>query len=160
MPASSSADKKLKKVIVYTDGACSGNPGAGGWAAILRYGEHEKVLSGYDESTTNNRMELLAVINGLAGLKERCSVTLYSDSAYVVDNIVLGRLDTWMKNGWRKLSGKKEPVKNDDLWKQLVLEREKHEITFIKIKGHADNEFNNRCDEIAKNEIKRAAADK
>lgn len=144
----------LKHVDIYTDGACSGNPGAGGWAAILIYKGIEKTISGYNRDTTNNRMEMLAVIQGLRQLKEKCNVTLYSDSAYVVDNIVLGRLDGWISNNWRTSS--KDDVKNVDLWKSLIIEMNKHEITFVKVKGHADNEYNNKCDNIARKEIKKA----
>lgn len=143
----------LKHVDIYTDGACSGNPGAGGWAAVLIYNGIEKTVSGYNRDTTNNRMEMLAVIQGLRQLKEKCDVSLYSDSAYVVDSIQLGRLSGWQKNNWRTTS--KDDVKNVDLWKSMIFEMEKHTIQFVKVKGHADNDYNNRCDKIARNEIKK-----
>ncbi|MCR4661808.1 MAG: ribonuclease HI [Clostridia bacterium] len=141
----------MKEVVIYTDGACSGNPGPGGWCAILTYKENEKVVSGYYPDTTNNRMEMMAVICGLKQLKEQCSVKVYSDSSYIVDSISLGRLDSWIKNNW-KLSSK-EPVKNADLWKALLIELDKHKVEFIKVKGHSDDEYNNRCDQIARKEI-------
>lgn len=145
----------MKKVVIYTDGACSGNPGIGGWCAILMYKQHEKVVSGYNKYTTNNRMELFSVIQGLAQLKEPCEVDLYSDSAYVVNAINNGWLECWKKNAWRKSDGE---VKNVDLWKMLLIKLECHNVNFIKVKGHADNEYNNRCDEVARGEIKKAAA--
>lgn len=141
----------MKEVVIYTDGACSGNPGPGGWCAILTYKGNEKVVSGYYPDTTNNRMEMMAVICGLKQLKEQCSVKVYSDSSYIVDSISLGRLDSWIKNNW-KLSSK-EPVKNADLWKALLIELDKHTVEFIKVKGHSDDEYNNRCDQIARKEI-------
>ena len=137
----------MKKVDIYTDGACSGNPGKGGYCAILIYGKTEKIVSGAENDTTNNRMELLAAISGLKALKERCAVDLYSDSQYLTDAINKGWLKDWVLNGWRT-SSKKE-VKNIDLWKEIIALTEKHEVTFIKVKGHADNEYNNRCDKIA-----------
>lgn len=141
-----------KKVEIYTDGACSGNPGSGGWGAILIYKQHSKEISGAEESTTNNRMELTAIIEGLRMLKEPCTVTIYSDSAYSVDPFNKGWITDWIKNGWHK-SGKDE-VKNIDLWKALVFEVQKHEVSFVKVKGHADNELNNRCDYLARTAIK------
>ena len=141
----------MKKVDIYTDGACSGNPGAGGWCAILIYNGVTKVLSGYSKSTTNNRMELFAIIQGLAALKEPCNVKLYSDSAYAINAINEGRLSGWKASGW-KTADKKE-VKNVDLWKDLLLKLSKHEVEFIKVKGHADNEYNNLCDKTARGEI-------
>ena len=145
----------MKKVVIYTDGACSGNPGIGGWCAILMYKQHEKVVSGYNKYTTNNRMELFSVIQGLDQLKEPCEVDLYSDSAYVVNAINNGWLECWKKSAWRKSDGE---VKNVDLWKMLLIKLECHNVNFIKVKGHADNEYNNRCDEVARGEIKKAAA--
>lgn len=143
----------MKKVIIYTDGACSGNPGAGGWGAILKYGEHERELSGYEEETTNNRMELSAAINALQRLKEPCNVELYSDSAYLVNGFRQGWLENWKRNGWKN-SGK-EDVKNADLWRELDRLSNFHCIQWIKVKGHSDNEFNNRCDKLATGEIKK-----
>ena len=141
----------MKKVTIYTDGACSGNPGAGGFAAILMYNGVEKVVSGGEKETTNNKMELMAVISGLNSLKEACEVDVYSDSQYVVDAFNKGWVDSWQKNGWRNSS--KDDVKNVDLWEKLVDLMSKHQVTFIKVKGHSDNENNNRCDEIARGEI-------
>ena len=143
----------MKEVTIYTDGACSGNPGEGGWCAILMYKQREKVVSGYNKYTTNNRMELFAVIQGLNQLKEPCIVNLYSDSAYVVNAITQGWLDALQKKMWRTGSGE---VKNIDLWKILQIKLEQHDVRFIKVKGHADNEYNNRCDKIAREEIKKA----
>ncbi|MBQ8197610.1 MAG: ribonuclease HI [Clostridia bacterium] len=143
----------MKTVDIYTDGACSGNPGAGGYCAILIYGNQEKVVSGFENDTTNNRMELLAVIKGLEALKESCSVNLYSDSQYVVDAFNKGWIHSWMQNGW-KTSNKKE-VKNIDLWQTLLELCTKHLVRFIKVAGHSDNEYNNRCDKIAVNEYKK-----
>ncbi len=142
----------IKNVDLYTDGACSGNPGIGGYCAILLYNGVEKIVSGYEVDTTNNRMELLAVIKGLQCLKEKCKVNVYSDSQYVTDAFNQGWLDSWVLNGWRT-AGKKE-VKNIDLWKTLIELIKIHIVTFIKVKGHADNEYNNRCDKIAVNEYK------
>jgi ribonuclease HI len=142
----------MKQVTIYTDGACSGNPGKGGWAAILIYRGHEKIISGGYPDTTNNRMELFAIINALKQLKEPCAVTLYSDSAYSIDPFLKGWIGVWQSRGWKTMSG--EAVKNIDLWNALLLETDKHEVEFVKVKGHSDNEFNNRCDEIARSEIK------
>lgn len=143
----------MKKVLIYTDGACSGNPGNGGYASILIYNGIEKVISGFEKDTTNNRMELLAVINALKALKEPCEVDLYSDSQYVVDAFNQGWVNTWKSNGF-KTSNKKE-VKNVDLWTSLLELNDVHKINFIKVKGHADNEYNNRCDKIAVSEYKK-----
>ena len=142
----------IKSVDLYTDGACSGNPGIGGYCAILIYNGIEKVISGYEINTTNNKMELLAVIKGLQCLKEPCKVNLYSDSQYVIDAFNKSWLDSWLINGW-KTSNKKE-VKNVDLWKILFELTKIHSVNFIKVKGHADNEYNNRCDKIAVSEYK------
>ena len=141
----------MKTVQIYTDGACSGNPGIGGWAAILMYNGHEKEISGYNKDTTNNRMELFAIIQGLAALKERCNVEIYSDSAYAVDAINKGWLKSWQAANW-KTADKKE-VKNRDLWNDLCLKTSKHDVTFIKVKGHSDNEYTNRCDKLAREAI-------
>lgn len=137
-----------KKVDIYTDGACSGNPGAGGWAAILKYKGIEKEFSGYDKSTTNNRMELFAIIQGLRKLKESCDVTVYSDSAYAINPFLEGWINNWRANNWRTAS--KDDVKNVDLWQSLLIETDKHTVNFVKVKGHSDNEYNNRCDKLAK----------
>lgn len=142
----------MKKVDIYTDGACSGNPGKGGWGAILIYNGIEKEISGNAPDTTNNRMELLAIISGLRALKEKCEVTLYSDSAYSLDPFLKGWIYDWQKNNWRTSS--KQEVKNTDLWLALLIELKKHEVSFIKVKGHADNVYNNRCDALARNAIK------
>lgn len=142
----------MKKVDIYTDGACSGNPGAGGWAAILMYKGHVKELSGYDKNTTNNRMELFAIIQGIGQLKEPCSVTVYSDSAYAVEAFNQKWIDSWKRNNWR--TADKKEVKNRDLWNDLLLRMSKHEVNFVKVKGHSDNEYNNRCDELARAAIK------
>ncbi len=141
----------LKTVEIYTDGACSGNPGKGGWCAILLYGGKEKVLAGGEAETTNNRMEVYAAIAGLSALKEKCNVNLYSDSAYLVNAIEQHWLDNWKRNAWRTADNK--PVKNQDLWQQLSELRVRHNVTLIKVKGHADNEYNNRCDKAARAEI-------
>lgn len=141
----------MKKVVIYTDGACSGNPGKGGWCAILNYNGIEKVISGGEAMTTNNRMELTAVIEGLSCLRESCEVDLYSDSAYTVNAIVEGWVYGWRKNGWRK--NDKGEVKNVDLWEKLLSLIDTHKVNFLKVKGHADNELNNRCDKIARSEV-------
>ena len=133
----------MKCVDIYTDGACSGNPGVGGYCAILRFNGVEKVVSGSQLDTTNNRMELLAVIKGLEALKESCLVTLYSDSQYVVDAFNQGWIINWQKSDW-KTSGKKQ-VKNIDLWQVLLKLCQIHAVRFVKVKGHSDNEYNNRC---------------
>lgn len=139
-------------VTLYTDGACSGNPGLGGWGAILIYNGKEKVLSGGEEVTTNNRMELMAVIKGLEALKKSCAVNVYSDSAYVVNAFLQGWVDQWVNNGWKSTKGE---VLNIDLWKKLVALTQKHNIVWHKVKGHADNEYNNRCDALARGEVEK-----
>ena len=146
----------LKQVEIYTDGACSGNPGVGGWAAILSYKNTEKEISGGEVETTNNRMELLAIINGLKMLKEKCAVKVYSDSQYAVSAFNEGWLNNWILAGWR--TADKKPVKNEDLWKELVNLTSVHSVEFIKVKGHADNVKNNRCDELARGEITKLGA--
>jgi ribonuclease HI len=135
------------EVEIYTDGACSGNPGPGGWAAVLLYGEHRKELTGGHEHTTNQRMELTAAIEALKALKKPCKVLLYSDSAYLVNAFQQKWFDNWLARGWKNSKGK--PVENQELWKQLLALTDKHEVRFIKVKGHADNYWNNRCDELA-----------
>ena len=137
----------MKTVTLYTDGACSGNPGPGGWGAILEYMGHEKELSGGEESTTNNRMELTAVIMGLSSLKEPCIVELYSDSKYVIDGLEKGWAASWKKKGWIKSD--KKPALNPDLWDQLLELTGKHQMRYHWVKGHAENPKNNRCDELA-----------
>lgn len=141
----------MKEVTIYTDGACSGNPGPGGWAAVLLYKENRKEIAGAKEDTTNNVMELTAVIEGLKMLKFPCKVKLYSDSAYVVNAFQQKWIDGWIKKGW--INANKEPVKNKELWKELYALTKTHDVEFIKVKGHADNELNNRCDELARNAI-------
>ena len=142
----------MEEVTIYTDGACSGNPGPGGWGAMLMYKGNKKEISGGKENTTNNVMELTAVIEGLKLLKFPCKVKLYSDSAYVVNAFIQKWIYGWIKNGWKNSS--KEPVKNKELWQDLYELTKTHEVEFIKVKGHADNEYNNRCDELARNAIK------
>ena len=137
----------MKQVTIYTDGACSGNPGPGGWGAILRYGEAEKILSGGAPETTNNRMELLGVISALEALREPCVVELWSDSRYVVDALEKGWARSWRARGWRKAD--KKPALNQDLWEKLLALTEIHEVRCHWVRGHAENEFNNRCDALA-----------
>lgn len=137
----------MKLVEIYTDGACSGNPGPGGWGAILRYGEREKVLSGGEARTTNNRMELLGVISALEALREPCRVELYSDSKYVIDALDKGWAVKWRANGWKKPD--KKPALNPDLWERLLALTERHELHYHWVKGHAENAYNNRCDALA-----------
>ena len=143
----------MKKVTIYTDGACSGNPGIGGWAAVLLYNGVKKEISGYDKSTTNNRMELFAVIQALRCLNQRCDVDICTDSQYISDAFNKDWLTLWQKNGW-KTAGRSE-VKNVDLWKALLYEVNKHKVQFVKVKGHADVELNERCDELARGEVER-----
>ena len=137
----------MKKVELFTDGACSGNPGAGGWAAILRYGNHEKELSGGEAQTTNNRMELTAVIRGLAALNERCNVVVTTDSQYVVNGIEKGWAAGWKRNGWRKAD--KKPALNADLWDILLNLLELHDVSFRWVHGHQGHPENERCDALA-----------
>ena len=140
----------MKTVTIYTDGACSGNPGPGGWGAILRYGAHEKELSGGEAMTTNNRMELTAVIQALLALREPCIVELYSDSKYVIDALEKRWVYGWQARGWKKAD--KKPALNVDLWQRLLPLVERHEMHYHWVKGHADNEYNNRCDQLAVSE--------
>ena len=137
----------MKVITLYTDGACSGNPGPGGWGAILMYGEHKRELSGGEASTTNNRMELTAVIEGLKALKEPCVVELWSDSRYVIDALEKGWAIGWKRKGWMR--NKKEPALNPDLWETLLQLTATHEMHYHWVKGHATNPYNNRCDEMA-----------
>lgn len=145
----------MKQVTLYTDGACSGNPGPGGWGAVLLYGEHRKELSGGERETTNNRMELTAVIEGLRALKQPCIVDIYSDSAYTVNAFTQGWVRGWERGNWRKAD--KKPVLNADLWQELLVLTRVHRVTFHKVKGHADNALNNRCDELARAAILRGS---
>lgn len=142
----------MKKVEIYTDGACSGNPGAGGYAAILIYNGTEKIIKGFHSNTTNNRMELMAIIEGLKALKVPCIVTLYSDSAYSINPFLKGWIWDWIAKGWKTSTN--SDVLNKELWLELLELYKKHKIEFVKVKGHSDNEYNNRCDLIARGEIK------
>lgn len=143
----------MKKVEIFTDGACSGNPGPGGWGTILRYKGLEKELSGGAAETTNNRMELTAVIEGLSALKEKCEVTLYSDSKYIIDAIKLGWVKKWKANGWMR--NKKERALNVDLWEKLLPLLDFHKVSFVWVKGHAGHAENERCDKLAVNQSKK-----
>ena len=143
----------MKKVDIYTDGACRGNPGRGGWGAVLVYNGREKELSGGERETTNNRMELTAAIRALSMLKEPCEVTLYSDSKYLIDAITKGWVESWRAKGWRKAD--KSPALNVDLWEQLLPLLERHEVTFEWIKGHNGHPYNERCDTLAVEEVER-----
>ena len=145
----------MKQVTIYTDGACSGNPGPGGWGAILEWNGREKELSGGEAETTNNRMELSGVIFALSALKEPCAVDLYTDSKYVFDAVDKGWVYTWRKNGWRKAD--KKPALNVDLWERLLPLLETHRVTWHWVKGHAENEKNNRCDALAVAQSKKFA---
>ena len=137
----------MKKIEIFTDGACSGNPGPGGWGAVLRYNGVEKELSGGNAQTTNNKMELTAVIKALDALKEPCEVKLTTDSKYVCDSIVKGWVYSWQKNNWRKAD--KKPAQNVELWQQLLELLEKHKVEFVWVKGHAGHPENERCDKLA-----------
>ena len=141
----------MQKVIIYTDGACSGNPGPGGWAAILISGNYKKEISGGSKQTTNNIMELTAILEGLKALKQECEVEVYSDSAYSVNAFNQGWIYNWVKKGWKTADG--SDVKNKEIWQELYSLTKKHKVKFIKVKGHSDNELNNRCDELARGEI-------
>lgn len=138
--------------MIYTDGACSGNPGPGGWGAVLMYEGQRKELSGGEKVTTNNRMELVSVIEALKALKKPCKITVYSDSAYVVNAFVQRWINNWQRNGW--MTSQKKPVENQDLWKSLLQEMERHQVSYVKVKGHSDNEWNNHCDKLAREAIK------
>ncbi|HPX93515.1 MAG TPA: ribonuclease HI [Bacillota bacterium] len=146
-------EQALTQVIIHTDGACSGNPGPGGWAAIIRAMDVEKEISGYEPVATNNRMELTAALKALQSLNRPCRVDLYSDSAYLVSAFNEGWIENWQKRGWKNAA--KMPVANQDLWEALLAEQLRHDITWHKVKGHSDNEYNNRCDKMAVNEILR-----
>ena len=147
-------NKKL--VRLYTDGACSGNPGPGGWAAILKFGPHQKEISGNMSHTTNNRMELFAVISGLGALKQSCKVEVYSDSTYVVNAFNQNWIEGWLKRGWKTSDNK--PVENQDLWRLLLITMRKHDVSFHKVPGHQDHAENNRCDELARSEVQKIIA--
>jgi len=142
----------MPQVEIYTDGACSGNPGPGGWAAILIAGGVEKEISGGEAATTNNRMELTAAIEALKKLNKPCQVRLYSDSAYLVSAFNQGWIRNWQRNGWRNAAN--DPVSNPDLWRALLDAAQPHTVEWIKVKGHSDNVYNNRCDKLAVAEIK------
>ena len=137
----------MKQVTLYTDGACSGNPGPGGWGAILLYNDYKKEMSGGERETTNNKMELTAAIEGLSALKEPCIVKLYSDSKYLIDGITKGWARSWRAKGWKKSDGK--PALNVDLWQKILELDDYHEIEYIWVKGHAGNPYNERCDRLA-----------
>ena len=141
----------MEEITIYTDGACSGNPGPGGWGAVLMLGDYKKEISGGEKNTTNNIMELTAVIMALRLVKRPCKIKLYSDSAYVVNGFLQGWIYNWIKKNWKTADGK--PVKNKELWEELYKFTKIHDIEFIKVKGHADNEYNNRCDELATSAI-------
>lgn len=142
----------MKEVVIYTDGACSGNPGPGGWGAVLMSGGHRKEISGAEKMTTNNRMELRAAVEALAALKQPCAVTLYSDSAYLINAFQQNWFANWQRNGW--LNSKKQPVENEDLWRQLLELNKQHRVTWVKVKGHSGNVENERCDCLAREAIK------
>ena len=141
----------MDNIVLYTDGACSGNPGPGGWGAVLIFNGIEKELSGANPNTTNNVMEITAVIEGLKALKRPCNVNIYSDSAYVVNCFEKNWINNWIKNNW--VNSKKEPVKNKELWLELYNLTKIHKVTFNKVKGHSNVKYNNRCDELARNAI-------
>ena len=143
MPASSAKDE----VIVYTDGACSGNPGPGGWGALLMWRGKKRELTGAEPNSTNNRMEMRAVIEALKALKRPCHVKIHSDSALIVNAFKQGWIENWKKRGWKKAN--KKPVENQDLWKEMLEAMNDHKVSWIKVKGHADNELNNRVDRLA-----------
>ena len=146
----------MKKIEIFTDGACSGNPGPGGWAAILKFGPHQKEISGNMSHTTNNRMELFAVISGLGALKQSCKVEVYSDSTYVVNAFNQNWIESWQKRGWKTSDNK--PVENQDLWRLLLITMRKHDVSFHKVPGHQDHAENNRCDELARSEVQKIIA--
>lgn len=146
----------MKKIVLYTDGACSFNPGPGGWGCVLIYKNTKKELSGGEENTTNNRMELLAIISGLEALKEKCSVEIFTDSAYVCNAFLQDWISGWILKNWK--NSQKKEVANKDLWQKLIDLTQNHKVHFNKVKGHADNELNNRCDELARSEVEKILA--
>ena len=141
----------MQKITIYTDGACSGNPGPGGWAAVLISGDYKKEISGGNPNTTNNIMELTAILEALKALKQECEVELYSDSAYSVNAFNQGWIYNWLKKDWKTSDG--SDVKNKEIWQEIYKLTKKHKVNFNKVKGHSDVELNNRCDELARNEI-------
>ncbi|MDA0683700.1 MAG: ribonuclease HI [Bacteroidetes bacterium] len=141
-----------KHITLYTDGACSGNPGPGGWAGLLMYNGRERVVTGAEKLTTNNRMELAAVVESIRVLKEPCVIAVHTDSAYIANAFNEGWIENWLRRGW--MTAGKKPVKNQDLWKDLLSLMKQHEVTFVKVKGHADNEWNNRVDRLAVEALK------
>lgn len=148
----------MKEVVIYTDGACSGNPGPGGWGAVMLSGSHRKELSGYEDETTNQRMELKAIIEALKALKvSGWSIIVHTDSAYVVNAFQQHWIEGWLKNGWK--NSRKEPVANQDLWRELLNLMDNNQVQFAKVKGHAGDPLNERCDELAREEIKRSRRD-
>jgi ribonuclease HI len=147
------SEKKLSEVILYTDGACSGNPGPGGWGALLIWNGQEKELSGGEPHTTNNRMEMRAIIEGLKALKWSCHVKVHSDSALIINAFTKGWIQNWQKRGWKKSN--KKPVENKELWQEMLEAARRHKVSWIKVKGHSDNELNNRVDAIAVAESKK-----
>lgn len=142
----------MKDITIYTDGACSGNPGPGGWAALLMYQGKERVITGAERNTTNNRMELAAVVEALRVLKEPVRAAVHTDSAYIANAFQQGWIDNWQKKGW--MTAGKKPVKNQDLWKDLLAQMARHEVRFVKVKGHSDDELNNRVDRLAVEALK------
>ncbi|MGI6153318.1 MAG: ribonuclease HI [Christensenellaceae bacterium] len=147
----------MKEVTIYCDGACSYNPGPGGWACVLDYKGNKKEISGYNPDTTNNRMELTAAMKGLMALKERCRVHVYTDSAYIHNAFDKGWIVSWQRNGWKTAA--KKPVENQDLWKEILNQTKSHIVKWHKVKGHSDDALNNRCDELARAEIKKHKAE-
>jgi ribonuclease HI len=143
----------MNQVTIYTDGACSGNPGPGGWGAILKYGEHERELSGGEAETTNNRMELQGVIHALQALKEPCAVELFSDSKYLVEAMSQGWARRWQAKGWKRSSS--EPARNPELWERLLALAQTHQVQWIWVRGHGENELNRRCDALAVEESRK-----
>jgi ribonuclease HI len=143
----------MKDVDIYTDGACSGNPGPGGWGAVLLYNGHLKEISGFEKHTTNQRMEIKAAVEALKSLREPCRVRLHSDSAYLVNAFEQNWFAGWDRNGW--LTSKKTPVVNQDLWQEILALSRHHQVRWVKVKGHSDNEWNNRCDFLARQEIEK-----
>lgn len=141
----------MKKIMLYTDGACSYNPGPGGWGAILEFMGIEKEISGFEPDTTNNRMELTAVIQGLMILKESCEVTIHTDSSYVLNGFEKGWIYNWQRNGWK--NSKKQPVENQDLWKLLIDQSKIHKLIWVKVKGHSGHHYNERVDSLARNQV-------
>ena len=145
-------DRELPEVIIYTDGACSGNPGPGGWGCVLIHGQRTRELSGGEKNTTNQRMELQAAVSALSALKQPCRVKLYSDSAYLINGFRQHWLDNWQRNGW--LNARKQPVENQDLWRRLLELSREHMVEWLKVKGHAGDHYNEICDQLARGALK------